>query len=204
MFVLERVALFRCWRFLMLLQPLQTKIVPICSNGTVRTFQQTKVFSSGKTADQRGFFFLFLRRGGGGCKHPIKSKITLNFTHKCKHWLMQSRKTKQSESFHLTRWPLNVSLPFFFAEYMSVLHQGRTNITVRNKTSTEFHLLRCFVVAWTGHVRHVGCYGLDLPHELIPDPGVVLQQCHSAVKTWWHSFSHWTTIVPPFTDIKSN
>lgn len=38
------------------------------------------------------------------------------------------------------------------------------------------------MVAWTGHVRHVGCYGLDLPHELIPNPGVVLEQCQSGVK----------------------
>lgn len=48
--------------------------------------------------------------------------------------------------------------------------------------SVEFHLLCGFVVAWTGHVGQVGCYGLDLPHELIPNPGIVLQQRHSAVK----------------------
>lgn len=38
------------------------------------------------------------------------------------------------------------------------------------------------MVAWTGHVGHVGCYGLDLPHELIANPGIVLEQHHSAIK----------------------
>lgn len=38
------------------------------------------------------------------------------------------------------------------------------------------------MVAWTGHVGHVGCNGLDLPHELITNPGIVLEQFHSAVK----------------------
>lgn len=42
--------------------------------------------------------------------------------------------------------------------------------------TTKLHLLRGFVVAWTGHVGYVGRYGLDLPHELISNPGVVLQQ----------------------------
>lgn len=34
------------------------------------------------------------------------------------------------------------------------------------------------MVAGTGHVGHVGCYGLDLPHELISNSGIVLEQCH--------------------------
>lgn len=45
----------------------------------------------------------------------------------------------------------------------------------------EFHLLCRFVVAWTGHVGHVGCYGLDLPHELISNPGIVLKRHRSAI-----------------------
>lgn len=40
----------------------------------------------------------------------------------------------------------------------------------------SFHLLCRLVVAWTGHVGHVGGYGLNLPHELISDPGIVLEQ----------------------------
>lgn len=46
----------------------------------------------------------------------------------------------------------------------------------------NFHLLHGLVVAWTGHVGHVGCYRLDLPHELITNPGIVLKQSHSLVK----------------------
>lgn len=34
------------------------------------------------------------------------------------------------------------------------------------------------MVAGTGHVGNIGRYGLDLPHELISNPAVVLQQCH--------------------------
>lgn len=35
------------------------------------------------------------------------------------------------------------------------------------------------MVARAGHVGHVGRYGLDLPHELIADPGVILQSTFS-------------------------
>lgn len=45
----------------------------------------------------------------------------------------------------------------------------------------KFHLLCGFMVAWTGHVGHISCYGLDLPHELITNPGIVLEQHHSAI-----------------------
>lgn len=45
LFVLESVALFRCWWFLTLLQPLETEIAPMCWNGTVKSFRQTKVCS---------------------------------------------------------------------------------------------------------------------------------------------------------------
>lgn len=50
--------------------------------------------------------------------------------------------------------------------------------SVHPKPARKFHLLCGFVVAGTGHVGYVGRYGLDLPHELISNPGVVLQQCH--------------------------
>lgn len=46
----------------------------------------------------------------------------------------------------------------------------------------KFHLLCGFMVAWTGHIGYVGCYGLDLPHELISNPGIVLEQCHLSFK----------------------
>lgn len=42
----------------------------------------------------------------------------------------------------------------------------------------RFHLLCGLMVPGTGHVGNVGRYGLDLPHELISNPAVVLQQCH--------------------------
>lgn len=45
-----------------------------------------------------------------------------------------------------------------------------------------FHLLCGFMVAWTGHIGYVGRYGLDLPHELISNPGIVLEQCHLSIK----------------------
>lgn len=45
----------------------------------------------------------------------------------------------------------------------------------------KFHLLCGFMIAWTGHVGHVGCYRLDLPHELITNPGIVLEQQHLAI-----------------------
>lgn len=37
------------------------------------------------------------------------------------------------------------------------------------------------MVAWTGHIGYVGRYGLYLPHELISNPGIVLQ-CHLSIK----------------------
>lgn len=44
-----------------------------------------------------------------------------------------------------------------------------------HKPAIKVHLLCGFVVAWTGHVGNIGRYGLDLPHEFISNPGVVLQ-----------------------------
>lgn len=32
------------------------------------------------------------------------------------------------------------------------------------------------MVARAGHVWHVGGYGLDLPHELVSNPGVILER----------------------------
>lgn len=50
------------------------------------------------------------------------------------------------------------------------------------KPTIKFHLLCGFVVARTGHIGYVGSYGLDLPHELISNPGIVLEQCHLRIK----------------------
>lgn len=51
----------------------------------------------------------------------------------------------------------------------------------QQRDSVEFHLLCSFMVAWTGHVGHVGSYGLDLPHELISNPGIILE-LHSVIE----------------------
>lgn len=32
------------------------------------------------------------------------------------------------------------------------------------------------MVAWTGHIGYVGRNGLDLSHELISNPGIVLER----------------------------
>lgn len=40
----------------------------------------------------------------------------------------------------------------------------------------EFHLLFGFMVAWAGHVGHIRSYGLDLSHEFITNPGIILEQ----------------------------
>lgn len=37
------------------------------------------------------------------------------------------------------------------------------------------------MVAGTGHVGHVGSYGLDLPHELVSNPGIILES-HSVIE----------------------
>lgn len=50
------------------------------------------------------------------------------------------------------------------------------------KPTRRLHLLCGLVVAGTGHVGNIGRYGLDLPHELISNPAVVLQQCHEALE----------------------
>lgn len=43
------------------------------------------------------------------------------------------------------------------------------------KPRVKFHLLCGFMVAWTGHIGYVGRNGLDLSHELISNPGIVLE-----------------------------
>ena len=141
--------MFRCWRFLTLLQPLKTKIAPICSNGTVKSFRQTKVFSIA----EKNVFFLGLRKN----------------TH--------TTFTVANSKYNLSGGRLAS-----FAACTAVFVQNPLIILLRERHSLEFHLLCRFMVAWAGHVGHVGCYGLDLPHKLISDPGVVLEQCHSAVK----------------------
>jgi len=62
------------------------------------------------------------------------------------------------------------------------------------------------MVAWTGHVGHVGCYGLDLPHELISNSGIVLQQCHLTVKYDAKDVPGETSMFnfPPLTEIQPN
>lgn len=82
----------------------------------------------------------------------------------------------------------NQKQPNFFIVYFSVsvtnelMSEGGT----QPKQTIKFHLLCGFMVAWTGHIGYVGRYGLNLSHELISNPGIVLEHYHLSIKK--HSF----------------
>lgn len=93
----------------------------------------------------------------------------------------------------------NQKQPNFFIVGFSVSVNDKLRSEGRRtqpKPTTKFHLLCGFMVAWTGHIGYVCRYGLNLPHELIPNPGIVLEQCHLNIKKWFFAdCSYWLSFT---------